>query len=377
MNGIQQKELEKKLKNKHYDIIFIGAGVISILEAVYQSKLGNSVLIVEKDDDIGGAWRPIDIFGYKNIENAIHYFLHDDIAPNFMKKNLNWELIQTKNKQRLFKIKFIDKYIKFPFHNSIGRFLSYLIDPMFLKKDNNIFVKTLGLLKKIYQESGQTSYYVKGGAVEIIKTVKEVLKKSSVKIELNTNIRSIEIDDNHKIVNLKSDKQSFMCSKLVLTHGARLPKIKSNKKEYSPVEKFHPRPAVHLLVEDNINTKIDQWIFSNNDIIKYVHDLTKFIDEEDRQPDTKVFVFALHPHIQKSSDIYKNLHNEIMKAGIAGKKSSLKECHWTDVFLPTLYDKDLNHIKNEFSPCISFLKTENFSRGIGYQANKWSSRIKV
>ena len=104
------------------------------------------------------------------------------------------------------------------------------------------------------------NYIVVSG--EIIKTVKEVLKKSSVKVELNTNIQSIEIDDNHKIVNLKSDKQSFMCSKLVLTHGARLPKIKSNKKEYSPVEKFHPRPAVHLLVEDNINTCIK--IFEDN-----------------------------------------------------------------------------------------------------------------
>ena len=91
----------------------------------------------------------------KNIENAIHYFLHDDIAPNFMEKNLNWELIQTKNKQRLFKIKFIDKYIKFPFHNIVGRFLSYLIDPMFLKKDNNIFVKTLGLLKKYIKRVGK------------------------------------------------------------------------------------------------------------------------------------------------------------------------------------------------------------------------------
>ena len=44
--------------------------------------------------------------------------------------------------------------------------------------------------------------------------------------------------------------------------------------------------------------------------------------KKDRQPDTKVFVFALHPHIQKSSDIYINSHNEIIKAGIAGKKSS-------------------------------------------------------
>ncbi len=365
------------MKNKQYDIVFIGAGVISILEAVYQSKLGNSVLIVEKDDDVGGAWRPIDIFGFKNIENAIHYFLHDDVAPNFMVKNLNWQLIQTKNKQRLLKIKFIDKYIKFPFHNRIGRFLSYLIDPVFRKKDKNIFVKTLDLIKKIYQESGQTSYYIKGGAVEMIKTIKELLKKSSVRIELNTDIRSIEINDIDKIINLKSTKQSFTCSKLVLSHGSRLPKIKSNKKEYSPVEKFHPRPAVHLLVEDNMNTKIDQWIFSNNEIIKYVHDLTKFIDKKNRQPNTKVLVFALHPHIQKSSDIYSILHNEILKAGIVGKKSSLKDFHWTDVFLPTLYDKDLDHIQHEFSPCISFLKTENFARGIGYQAKKWSSKIKV
>ena len=92
---------------------------------------------------------------------------------------------------------------------------------------------------------------------------------------------------------------------------------------------------------------------------------------------TKVLVFALHPHIQKSSDIYSILHNEILKAGIVGKKSSLKDFHWTDVFLPTLYDKDLDHIQHEFSPCISFLKTENFARGIGYQAKKWSSKIKV
>ena len=56
--------------------------------------------------------------------------------------------------------------------------------------------------------------------------IKELLKKSSVRIELNTDIRSIEINDIDKIINLKSTKQSFTCSKLVLSHGSRLPKIK-------------------------------------------------------------------------------------------------------------------------------------------------------
>lgn len=365
------------MKTRHYDIVFLGAGLISILEAIYQSKSGNSVLIIEKDDDIGGAWRPIDIFGYKNIENAIHYFLHDDIAPDFMKENLNWDLIKTKNKQRLFEVIFFKKYIKLSFHNPFGRFLSYLIDPFFNKRDGNILIKIFNLIKKIYRESRQPSYYVKGGAVEMIKTIKELLTRSSVKVELNTNINAIEINKTDKIVNLKSVEQTFTCSKLVLSHGSRLPKIKSNKKEYSPEEKYHPRPAVHLLVEDTLNTKIDQWIFSNNNIIKYVHDLTKFIDKKNRQPNTKILVFALHPHIKETPEIYSTLHNEILKAGIVSKKSFLKDYHWTDVFLPTLYDKDLNQIQNEFDPFISFLKTENFAKGIGYQAKKWSSKIKI
>ena len=52
-------------------------GIISILEAVYQSNKGKSVLMIDKQLDLGGAWKPLSIFGFKNVENAIHYFLPD------------------------------------------------------------------------------------------------------------------------------------------------------------------------------------------------------------------------------------------------------------------------------------------------------------
>ena len=86
---------------KYYDFIFLGTGIISILEAVYQERCGKKVLMLDKDSDIGGAWRPINIFNLKDVENAIHYFLHNRESFQFMKSNLGWDIIETDKKVRL------------------------------------------------------------------------------------------------------------------------------------------------------------------------------------------------------------------------------------------------------------------------------------
>ena len=51
--------------------------------------------MLDKDSDIGGAWRPINIFNLKDVENAIHYFLHNRESFQFMKSNLGWDIIET------------------------------------------------------------------------------------------------------------------------------------------------------------------------------------------------------------------------------------------------------------------------------------------
>jgi hypothetical protein len=42
-----------------------------------------------------------------------------------------------------------------------------------------------------------------------------------------------------------------------------------------------------------------------------------------------------------------------------------------------LYDEDLVSIEENFSPQMTFMKTENFAAGVGYYAKKWSKKIKV
>ena len=85
---------------KRYDVIFVGTGIIPILEAVYQSRCGKNVLMLDEKSDLGGAWASLDLFGLKNVENAIHYFMPDPKAFDLMRDVLGWDVIQCEKKIR-------------------------------------------------------------------------------------------------------------------------------------------------------------------------------------------------------------------------------------------------------------------------------------
>ena len=360
------------MKKTDYDYIFLGTGIISILEAVYQERCGKKVLMIDKDSDIGGAWRPINIFNSKKVENAIHYFLHDDKSFSFMKENLGWNIIETKNKLRLLSIFSNKKYLKFKFNNPIGRFISLMINNNGSLKKNNIKY-IFSTINKIRKEHNQKSYYIKEGAKKIYSTAKVLLDKSKVVVLFKTHIKSFNVDRKKKMVELFSENQTFRCKRLIITHGSRIREIKGNSDLFKIDEKYHPRPAVHLLVKDSLILSVKQWIFTNHNLIKYVHDITDI--SNNTKKGYKILVLALHHENKESRLIYKKIFQELIKAKILSKKAELSDWKWTDVHLPTLYDKDLEKIKNNFHPYIDFLKTENFSRGIGIYSKKWSTKI--
>ena len=67
---------------------------------------------------------------------------------------------------------------------------------------------------------------------------------------------------------------------------------------------------------------------------------------------------------------------KMKKAGLIGRHSTIdKRCWWT-IYLPRLYDEDLQGIKDEFGQQVEILKTESMSRGIGIYAERWESKFK-
>jgi hypothetical protein len=357
------------MKNIKYDKIFIGAGVINIIEAIYQKKIGNNVLVIEKTEKYGGAWRPIKIFGFNNVENAVHYFLPDKKAPLFMKKKLKWPIIHSNQKFRYIKLPFLGY-----FHLKYDGFLSTLVSNLDFNKRNLSFLNNFiqVLVRLIFSKKNSKSYYISGGAPVIYKYLKKMISYHNIEIIFNTEIDKIYFDRKNKHVQVISGKNFFISRQVIISHGSRLKEIEFDGGSFDIDEKNYPRPALHILIEGSHPSKPKECIFFQNSTVKYVHDITNMTSGSNNIDEKKIFVFALHPNIKKNQESINYSFQLLKDIKLISKSAIMVDFYWTDVILPTLHDKDLERLKSKFGSLVDFLKTEDFAAGIGYNCDRWS-----
>lgn len=359
-----------------YDYIFIGTGMITILEAIYQNQCGKKVLMIDDQASLGGAWLPLNIFGYQDVENAIHYFLPDAKGFQFMKEVLGWSVSSSQAKFRIFE-KHICGLKKVSYINPFGSTLSSIA----LGSPKRIIFKQLKeALRSTLKGERPCATYVEGGASEMLMKIKAILSKTSVQITYSTTIEDIFIDPGAGSVELKLKKIDEVLTvkgkAIYITHGSKIKSLHSPKGYIKIHDKIFPRPAAHILVNDDTPSVILEAIFTNNKLIKYAHEVTRFAQAMEPKKNQKIFVFALHPDVLLTENLFQELFQILKDADVIGKQARLLDHCWWDVFLPSLDDNDLEMIRQNFPNQVFILRTENFARGIGLYADRWVTKIK-
>ncbi len=356
-----------------YDCICIGTSMIISLEACYQVSKGCRVLMVDKEKTFGGAWKTITIDGIKNVENAIHYFLPDERAIEFMDQTLGFPVEVSKGKYRYFNI-FNLGYIKFSYNSWISR----LIHKLFYSGSIDGFIPLVRHIFRsiilVYSGRGSRSYYVSSGSAKMLEKIKDRLDKHQVEIWYQSEINNVYFDLGEKKVKCQIGDKIVVARSIILGHGARLPEIDSSNGELKLQEKIHPRPAFHLVVEDKKRPRSLEVVMTSDSLIKYVHDVTRFSSLRDSNRfNKKIFVFALHPNILDDDGLCDKLFNKLIDIKLINADAQVITSLYSDIILPTNDDEDLNILKDSFGDLVNILRTENFARGIGYYAERWNS----
>ena len=84
-----------------------------------------------------------------------------------------------------------------------------------------------------------------------------------------------------------------------------------------------------------------------------------------------VFTFALQPDIVQENHIPDLILSKLVKFGILSNDARLNDSYWQEIYLPRIYDSDLDLIKSNFPSYVEIFKTENFTRGISLNAERW------
>ena len=299
---MNQRKKKTNLKENIVDCLCIGTSIIISLEAIHQKKLGRRVLMVDSSLSLGGAWKTIELDGIKNIENAIHYFTPDEKGISFLEKELKWPIEKSKGKFQYFRV-FKNFYVRFLYDNIIAKLINIIFSPN-RPKHLILSIKFFFIsIYKVIKETRKNSYYTTEGVTGIINSMQSLLKKNQIEIRFNSKIKKIYFDLKKNVVRCQiNDKKEIVCKSLILGHGARLPKINHSKGVLLLKEKFHLRPAYHLIVEDDRPTDSFESIFTNDSLIKYVHDVTRFSSLKNKM--TLLFIdYNLYKTVQE-------IHNE-------------------------------------------------------------------
>ena len=249
--------------------------------------------MVDKDKTFGGAWKTISINGIDDVENAIHYFLPDEKGIEFMRETLNFPIEPSKGKYRFFK--FFDLcYFKFGYSSFFGRLLhKWLCFPPQTNLRNIIYQLYKSVLLA-HSEIGTRSYYTVSGSKPMLNNVMERLNDHGVDIWYGSEITNIFFDKNTKVVHCEAAGKKIAAKCIVFGHGARLPVLQSTSGIIDLEEKYHPRPAFHLVIKDHHKSDVFEAILTSDTLIKYVHDVTRFSSLRDGNESKKKFLFLLY-----------------------------------------------------------------------------------
>jgi hypothetical protein len=357
-----------------YDSAFVGSSTISLLEALHQHRLGRRVLLVDDQPRIGGVWVTLDLFGLHDVENAIHYFLYDAAGIAFMRSVLGWDVIQSPRKFRIFPTPVLGRS-RIPFDSRVGLIATRIREAR-AAGDRSSFVTLLVRAAKDAIQRRGTSHYLAGGTPDMIRKVEQLVRGVPLDLLLDTTIEHVHFDRPASRVRIKTSRGEFTADRIFITHGARLRHVTSDDGHVEMERLVLRRPQVHLLVRDSLPTEVYEGIFVADDLIKYVHDVTRFTREaSELHGNRKLFVVALRHDCELRDELFTDVLSKLKDTGLVGANAELEGTHWYESFLPELSTTTLDRLKKDMDPLVEAMSSENFCAAIAMNADRWRASL--
>jgi len=150
------------------DVAVIGTSPFSLLEALYQSNIGNQVVILDQASTCGGAWKSITICGIEHVDLGCHQIGHDEQLLHFLEEYVGCTIVSLDNPQ------------------------------------------------KPYTKSSKNGYYPSKGCYEIIEHLVQLIKKTNIRLLLNHRMEKVSIDPLRTVGIIQTQDKQIIAKKIIL-----------------------------------------------------------------------------------------------------------------------------------------------------------------
>ena len=351
-----------------YDVVMIGSSPISMIKLILEYRKNQNVLILDNAKNFGGNWQVQRIHNYNNVEIGPH---------NIKVKEKNFKIFDILNISYDIN-SFIPKYIlpkSFFNINKVDRVFVPYVEMIMNRKIS--FQSILIILKIIYlfikvnlfEKKQPKFFYPKGGCSKLIQGLKNQLIELEIKNILSINVLKI-FENKSGLVEIKTNKGSFLTKKCILTSGFKNIKIFKNGKPLKEAITKKQRNCQIILVVNERPSKFPFYLNTiNNHQVKAVNDVSHFSEyyklknNNERILSLRLSETALINEKNFSKD---DIERWLKEVKIIKSKSHIIYIKRLSLPIPVRREKEINQL-NKFSPKnIEFLYSFDMSSGLHY-----------
>ena len=375
--------MAKKIK---YDNIIIGSSPASMVEAICLTYRGKKVLVLEKNDRIGGAWSTIDFPEGENFEANCHILLGSRKAYSVMNFFLGWSMHIIKPQPMIW----INGY--FFHYNSPLRFIIRFFQNLIKKirkvshdGDKSLKINISGrslnfsrinILKNTLEEIlyGHI-YYPKGGTPEMMEELLNKFNKKGGCLKFDEDVKSVEISKTNSSALIKTNKNTYYSKEVVITNGSDLDEIIIDNKREIIASREQNSIQIYMFLKDNSDLLISYVLLFGHDIIHRVSEMNKsHLKDKNLNSNYRLLVIQLrNSFVENTPDSL--IGNLVLKAlletSFVSSKAELKSYHLVNY--PANYKKEgiLDAISYNSNGKIRILPVDDLSKTIlqRYQEN--------
>ena len=346
-----------------YDSLIIGSSPLMLLEAIYLTISGKKVIIVEKNNYLGGAWYLLNFFEHKSIESGCHIWYRDKKVYNFLKNEFRINMESCYPQPII-----IFNNVRLPYKwKPLIHFFSMIKS---FKRKRSI----INFIRTAKQESSIVSqyFYPKSGSVELMKKLFFLVEKMNIKVIRNQATKKIVLNEGALTATLNNNKK-IHCLEVVAGSHSELGEVYYDGKIEHIKNNFeNSNHTIHILIKGHSKKSFSYIHLIGNDKLIRVSDLTFQLNKG-----CKDSLFC----IQITDDLFKEKGNtadtvaialdELKRQNLVIKNAEVVKYKFSNYTCQYRNFEQTKNIKYKIGSHVRFLNTINLIYSFGRHIKRW------
>ena len=344
------------------------------MEAIYLSRTGRKVLILEKNDQLGGAWGCLKNDQFPYLDIGCHYCDVSKSVYEFLREDVGLDMTPLSPQPQFFFRKF-----RFPYDyrqlSRVGRELKSAIKRRSLTsfyfnlaRDENYQLRFFPFTKAFM--------FPRGGSREIMNRLLELTGDTDLSIRTNRRVNSIRFDHSQNQVEVTAGGETFNGREVVIGSQAQVAdalQIDAKQEVTICQDVVH----VNLVIRDRSQPNFSYVRFLQHDAVIRMTDITTNLGYWNAGIDGyRVICIGIRDSFDRSlddADKLSRLLTVLKEYDLVSPSATCDSSYWSRYPIEFLSDKTRRRLLQDYSPMIRFFPTNNFSVGIASNLDRWKS----